>query len=616
MKLLKRITVLLLVLCMLTQGVYAQTDGAAVVVGEKTVEAGKQVSVPIMLENNSGLASAKIKVTFDESVLTLVEVQDTGLLPGQTHRPDLNNPYPLSWSNDLATANITANGTIAMLVFQVAEDAAEGTYPIYVDCEEILDCNMKNVHFAAVNGAVTVGKQEPTKVEQLEYETDGEEMIITGYNGSETEVIIGGTYEVNGTEYQVTEIADEAFSGSEVTSVELADSIVTIGNSAFEGCESLKKLVIPSSVESVGESAFYDCTELTHVVVLGEDTEILDAALGLYYVKRKVDGVVDGLLIEGHAGSTAEEYARALEEEYGVEIFKPLLRLDSTSVTLTDKLSLNYKVNKEVFDEYGYSNPRVEITMNGETYVQNWEESKNGKAVFPFNNISPDQMNDTLTATVYATYNGEEKASAVDEYSVAEYCYSQLEAYKSDKELSKLLVNMLNYGAAAQLYNGYKPTELANAKLTDEQQAMVNEPAKLESTDLDTKNKVVDAPKATWKGAGLVLDQAVTLRLKFAAQSVSGLSVKITSESGQSWNLTKFVPGDGVYYVYFNGLHAGQMREKLYMTIYEGDTAVSNTVCYSIASYAYEKQNSGVSGLADLVKAMMKYGDSASMYSI
>ena len=50
------------------------------------------------------------------------------------------------------------------------------------------------------------------------------------------------------------------------------------------------------------------------------------------------------------------------------------------------------------------------------------------------------------------------------------------------------------------------------------------------------------------------------------------------------------------------------------MTVYNGDTAVSNTIRYSIESYAYAQQNSTDANLVELVKAMMKYGDSAKAY--
>jgi hypothetical protein len=53
------------------------------------------------------------------------------------------------------------------------------------------------------------------------------------------------------------------------------------------------------------------------------------------------------------------------------------------------------------------------------------------------------------------------------------------------------------------------------------------------------------------------------------------------------------------------------MRELVYVTVYDGDTAVSNTLCYSIESYAYAKQNDSDTNLKNLLIAMMRYGDAA-----
>ncbi len=51
------------------------------------------------------------------------------------------------------------------------------------------------------------------------------------------------------------------------------------------------------------------------------------------------------------------------------------------------------------------------------------------------------------------------------------------------------------------------------------------------------------------------------------------------------------------------------------MTIYDGDTAVSNTARYSIESYVYEAQNSTDENLSSLVTYMIKYGKSAYAYA-
>lgn len=293
------------------------------------------------------------------------------------------------------------------------------------------------------------------------------------------------------------------------------------------------------------------------------------------------------------------------------------LKFSGASLSLQHNLAINYKVDKALFEDVGYTDPYVVFELNGvKTRMSNYSIDGD-RYVFTFRNIAPNQMSDTIYATLYATYDGVEYASATREYSVAEYCYSMLELCSADDyaELQTLLVDLLHYGAASQTYTGYRTDALVNAFLTDAQLLWGTSEDPALDTVLDTTCKTVENPTAVWKGAGLNLQDSVSMRLKFTAESIDGLTIKI--ESGEnSWTIpsNKFLEEDGVYYVYFAGLNAGQMRQSVYLTIYDGDTPVSNTVCYSIGSYAYEKQNSTIAGLPELVKAMMRYGDSAHIY--
>ena len=66
----------------------------------------------------------------------------------------------------------------------------------------------------------------------------------------------------------VTSIGKSAFSGcTYLSSLVIPDSVVTIGTHAFCGCESLTHLVIPSSVKSIGEGAFYGCSSLDSIFI-------------------------------------------------------------------------------------------------------------------------------------------------------------------------------------------------------------------------------------------------------------------------------------------------------------------------------------------------------------
>ena len=294
------------------------------------------------------------------------------------------------------------------------------------------------------------------------------------------------------------------------------------------------------------------------------------------------------------------------------------LDFSGASLSLTDNLAINYKVKKALFEETGYTDPYVVFELNGVKTTVSEYTTDADKYVFKFDNIAPCQVKDTVNATLYATYDGEEYSSVTRPYSVAEYCYSTLNSYSQDKyaELRTLLVDLLNYCAVSQQYVNYKTDDLANAELTETQKQWGTSETPELSTVLNTKYKVVENPKAKWKGAGLALNDAVSMRFKFTADSIENLSVQVKTDFYE-WIIPseEFVEGDGFYYIYFNELGVGYMREPVYLTILEGDEAVSNTVVYSIESYAYEKQASTIKYLADLVKSMMKYGDSAYAYA-
>ena len=289
------------------------------------------------------------------------------------------------------------------------------------------------------------------------------------------------------------------------------------------------------------------------------------------------------------------------------------------SLNLKSDLTVSFTVKKTWFTENGYSDPMVRYEIGDKTlevseYTEVTSNSGEQRYSFALTGVGPQQMTDTITATLVAT-NAEGKRFAYEtrEYSVKTYCDNQLKRYTSGI-VATLCVDILNYGGAMQEYLGYNTENLANADLTDAQKAL----ATASRTYSEEARKVLDNTdkEATWKSASLFLDTSIAIDVAFVADDVTGYYVEfndgtIVEEKDFTYNAE-----NGRYYARYTNLTPAEMQKIVTAVIKNADgEVISGTVSYNVEAYVARNYNSENTALANACIALMAYGDSAYNYA-
>ncbi|MBR2010810.1 MAG: bacterial Ig-like domain-containing protein [Clostridia bacterium] len=138
-------------------------DAPKIVIDNANATTGKTVVVNISLKNNPGIASMKLNVAYDQSVLTLTDITYNSEMGGQFQLPqDMDAPVILNWYN--GWNNYSEDGVFATLTFTVAEDATHDSYTdikVTYDPEDVYNILEQNVTFYAEGGDLHVIEYVP-----------------------------------------------------------------------------------------------------------------------------------------------------------------------------------------------------------------------------------------------------------------------------------------------------------------------------------------------------------------------------------------------------------------------------------------------------------------------
>ena len=337
----------------------------------------------------------------------------------------------------------------------------------------------------------------------------------------------------------------------------------------------------------------------------------LTPAKSLYgYEFVKADGLNTPIVSDGTVVTYYYKNKTAPEE-------KPSPVINTVSLSLESSITMNFKVLKSSLSSFDEFYMTFECGGKEEKVTDYKETDK--YYVFSYKGINPQLMNDNVTAILHAKNKSEEYTSPEKIMSVREYAYTMLDRYSDDEhsKLRTLLVDLLNYGAAAQIYAGYQTDNLVNSALTDIQKDWASKDTTEFKNIRNLNYKTINNPTAEWKTCSLVLKNSIMVKVKFSAKDVENKTVEIVLKNAKfTYTKDDFVNnGDGTYYVYCNELFANELSDNLLFTIYENGKPCSNTMLFSVESYArLVRDNYKDKPLDKMTTAMMLYGNSAKAY--
>ena len=232
-----------------------------------------------------------------------------------------------------------------------------------------------------------------------------------------------------------------------------------------------------------------------------------------------------------------------------------------------------------------------------------------------YKGINAKEMGDNFSTTLYAVgedgtiYYGNTTISSIKDYLV-----NKIDDTRSIPELKTMAVDMLKYGAAAQVRLGYNTENLVTADLIEEQLAYATQEIP----------EAVNNAASTGDGASVNTNITVTSKVQLnlsciytTATDPNAVKCIVTDSEG---NVLAEIPATNKNNLMFTAIYenvgAKEMRDVINATFYEGETAISQTVSWSVESYVAQvraKTTAAENEIA-MVNAMLTYGDAVAAY--
>ena len=127
---------------------------------ETTALPGEKVTIDLNLANNTGIGTLAVRIAYDSANLKITDTKNGSVFPESTTTFQESvtldaNPYVCAWMNT-GNSNITTNGKLFSVTFEVSEGATFCSCTIGITVREAYDISGNPILIDTVNGAIYV----------------------------------------------------------------------------------------------------------------------------------------------------------------------------------------------------------------------------------------------------------------------------------------------------------------------------------------------------------------------------------------------------------------------------------------------------------------------------
>lgn len=419
---------------------------------------------------------------------------------------------------------------------------------------------------------------------------------------------------------RITSISDYAFCGCEsLRMITIPEGVTTIGEGAFKmfgGASdgmSLSCVRIPGSVVSIGKDAFLHCDKLVVVDYTGtaeqwnqinidRGNEELTNAYQPSHQWSEVTTEPTYTAMGDKAYICAECGEKHIIETIPAKFY-------GTSINLGNTLDMYFGFYTGLVDENGtvkfvreFADGTTETTEAPITAFN----KNNSVYDITYTGLAAKEMCDTIHVYVY---NSEGVLVGQHSDSIRSYVLRQLREKDYGAEFRTLCVDLLNYGAAAQVEFGYNADDLANKDLTNEELAKGTQ-----TVGAYTDKQTIIGQATSYYGTAYILETQISMAMAVRADRIGADCYALVSYTDHTGAEKKDIRVEGklnysVYEFILNEIVVADGRCLLTIDFYKADGTKVLTVQDSMESYT--ARNAADYPLAE---KMLAFSDSAYNY--